>query len=102
MTLRTFVDAYGTSWDVFEVHPANAERMATRVPEHFRTGWLCFQSLDERRRLAPIPDDWVAWDRDRLTTALYATHAMRRRTPPQSFDAAKPPRRPSDELEAVR
>lgn len=100
MTLRTFTDAYGTSWDVFEVHPANAERTASHVPEAFRAGWLCFQSVDERRRLAPIPPDWTSSDEGTLTAALYATHGIPRRTPHQSFDAATP-RRPSDEFEAV-
>ena len=101
MTLRTFIDAYGTSWDVFEVHPVNAERTASHVPEAFREGWLCFQSSSERRRLAPIPPDWASWDEGQLTTALYATHGMPRRTPPQSSDAVKPGRS-SDELEAVQ
>lgn len=101
MTLRTFTDASGTAWDVFEVHPGIERRTVSRVPDAFRAGWLCFQSIDERRRLAPIPFEWDSWDDDALSAALHATHGMPRRTPRQSFDAQKPRRRPSDELEAV-
>jgi len=83
--MLTFMDQYGTSWDVFEVYPTE-ERTVSRVPAAFRDGWLCFQSDLERRRLAPIPLDWRQWDVDRLTAALLATHGMPRRTPRRSFD----------------
>ena len=63
--MLTFMDQYGTSWDVFEVYPTE-ERTVSRVPAAFRDGWLCFQSDLERRRLAPIPLDWRQWDVDRL------------------------------------
>jgi hypothetical protein len=25
----------------------------------YASGWLCFESLNEKRRLSPIPDDWT-------------------------------------------
>jgi hypothetical protein len=28
------------------------------LPEEFRDGWLVFECDSERRRLAPIPEDW--------------------------------------------
>ena len=84
--LLAFTDSTGTEWDVFEVHPSQG-RTVSRVPEAFREGWLCFQSADERRRLAPIPVGWEQWDVDTLTAALLATHGMPRRTPHRSFDA---------------
>ena len=89
--MLTFTDQSGTSWDVFEVYPTEA-RTVSRVPAAFRSGWLCFQSNFERRRLAPIPFDWRNWDVETLTAALLATHGMPRRTPPQSFGAIVPPR----------
>ena len=98
--MLTFTDQSGTEWDVFEVHPSE-ERTASRVPAAFRGGWLCFQSADERRRLAPIPFGWQEWDVDTLTAKLQATHGMPRRTPKRSFDAATPPRRTSGEAEAL-
>lgn len=102
MPMRTFTDSSGTVWDVFEAHPGGAGRTPSRVPESFRAGWLCFQSVNERRRLAPIPPDWVSWDVESLSAALHATHGMPRRTP-KAFDAARLPRPPrrSDETAQV-
>jgi len=94
--LLTFTDQSGTSWDVFEVYPSE-ERTVSRVPAAFRSGWLCFQSDTERRRLAPIPFGWMHWDVETLTAALLATHGMPRRTPHRSFEAVDPPRRTSGE-----
>ena len=92
MPMRTFTDSSGTVWDVFEAHPGGGGRTLSRVPESFRTGWLCFQSASERRRLAPIPPDWESWEVSRLVAALHTTHGMARRTP-KAFDASRPPRR---------
>ena len=98
--MRTFKDASGTEWDVFEVHPGSG-RTVSRVPAAFRGGWLCFQSVAERRRMAPVPVGWQDWDIDTLTAALQTTHGMARRTPP-SFDAQSPtPRRTSGEAPAM-
>ncbi|MEO8336992.1 MAG: hypothetical protein ABI664_18555 [bacterium] len=94
--LLTFTDQSGTSWDVFEVYPTE-ERTVSRVPAAFRSGWLCFQSDLERRRLAPIPFDWRNWDVETLTAALLATHGIPRRTPRRSFEVASPSRRTSGE-----
>ena len=91
MAHRTFTDAAGTEWDVWEVHPQLAERrttqrreraanqppravrdrrvlrdrrrggpaeVRTKISEGFERGWLVFQSVDEKRRLAPIPPHW--------------------------------------------
>jgi hypothetical protein len=98
--LLTFTDQSGTSWDVFEVYPSE-ERTVSRVPAAFRSGWLCFQSDTERRRLAPIPFGWMHWDVETLTAALLATHGMPRRTPHRSFEAVDPPRRTSGESAVV-
>lgn len=44
----------GRHWRVFEVLPFSG------FPVHspLRYGWLCFESGDEHRRLAPIPSGW--------------------------------------------
>ena len=34
----------------------------------FANGWLCFESELEKRRLAPVPDDWEDADADQLRT----------------------------------
>lgn len=85
---RTFVDADGVMWKVWDVHPQLAERRRSarratpsrlgaiardlragvdrrrrqevRVPvrEGYEHGWLAFDSSVGSRRLAPIPPDW--------------------------------------------
>ena len=79
MTHRTIKDGDGKSWDVWEVYPSAVEQRMSgeqpaalssdgtkaerrevriRVPLALQQGWLAFQTGNERRRLAPIPDDW--------------------------------------------
>jgi hypothetical protein len=77
MPHRSFHDDAGRTWDVWEVVPTAVERRiaqsATRppeaerrrvkearivVPDRLQKGWLAFQCGWERRRVAPIPDDW--------------------------------------------
>ena len=73
---RQFFDANGVSWDVWDVSPHDLSRVdydrrsasrphedAPRLPTvsvypELREGWLCFQSVTEKRRFAPIPPDW--------------------------------------------
>lgn len=81
MTMRTCVDRSGVQWEVFEVFPAGDSPRAARLAEPFRSGWLCFQSPTERRRLAPIPGDWQSWDDVRLLAALEQGQRSVRRTP---------------------
>ena len=79
MPVRSFRDASGVEWQVWEVHPSLAERRAHRdrradrrevsdrrrvqlpradLPEDLRQGWLAFRSAFERRRRTPIPPGW--------------------------------------------
>ncbi|NUO64210.1 MAG: hypothetical protein HOQ11_06420 [Gemmatimonadaceae bacterium] len=84
MASRTFIDADGVSWQVWDVHPELAERRQTdrrrgattpanerRAAERrrraekrvavrpgFENGWLAFDSPLGLRRLAPIPHSW--------------------------------------------
>src|SRR3954465_10344779 len=82
MAHRVFTDSVGRQWDVWSVVPERAERRrdGTPVPEseerrkqqehQFRVrlgdawshGWLCFETVGEKRRLAPIPSDWTEVD----------------------------------------
>ena len=86
MSLRTFVDSAGEEWQAFDVVPRDDERRrydrrnagelvgdnaderreadrrlsvgrASRIGGP-RSGWLCFERGDERRRISPIPQDW--------------------------------------------
>ena len=96
MGRRTFTDADGVIWQVWDVHPQLAERRRgprrvapprlvagahdhragadrrhrteTRVPvrEGYEHGWLAFDSVLGSKRLAPIPDGWDALPEDSL------------------------------------
>jgi hypothetical protein len=64
--LRGFTDSTGVEWRVWEVFPSRAS-VATSPKAVSRTslketayanGWLCFESTEEKRRLAPIPAGW--------------------------------------------
>jgi hypothetical protein len=86
---RTFVDPRGRVWEVWMVHPSSIERrkMERRSPvenavhlieqrvlgdrrssigtrgaiaSEFSTGWLCFASGGEKRRLVPVPVNWMS------------------------------------------
>jgi hypothetical protein len=81
MPHRKFRDAKGSLWDVWDVHPTGMERRRNErrngqrrlrerrnreegglvgVPKNLRRGWLAFQAGRERRRLVPIPLDWIS------------------------------------------
>jgi len=86
---RTFLDARGKVWEVWMVHPSSIERrkmerrspvenavhlieqrvlgdrranVGTRgqVASEYSGGWLCFASDGEKRRLAPVPVNWMS------------------------------------------
>ena len=88
VTHRTFKDRDGRLWDVWQVHPSAAERRFSQrrvfdqdrtdnaerrsgddrriaerdarapVAAEFAHGWLCFETVGEKRRLAPVPEGW--------------------------------------------
>jgi hypothetical protein len=81
MAHREFFDDIGRRWDVWEVYPTVIERrisgqypatppadIAERrrlgdvrllVSEELQQGWLAFETDGEKRRLAPVPPDWL-------------------------------------------
>ena len=89
MPLRTFRDAIGQDWQVWETHPviesasttAFGQFMANQrslsgtgqpvtVREEYVNGWLTFTNGSDKRRLVPIPSDWQATDDDQLRQYL--------------------------------
>jgi hypothetical protein len=56
------VDAEGQRWDVWETHPRTPQSISAKLAG----GWLAFESAKEKRRLAPIPDDWKALSDEEL------------------------------------
>jgi hypothetical protein len=87
MGYRVFTDSRGVQWQAWDVIPQLTERRAIerrmrrepvehadrrREPDRrvirgsrpgltagLDSGWLCFEGTSEKRRLAPIPDDWL-------------------------------------------
>jgi hypothetical protein len=91
MERKTFVDVFGTDWEVWEVYPRLVERRLMRerrasrrgseerrhvpvgrptLPRQILGGWLAFQSKHERRRVLPVPDDWEDLDHRDLQALL--------------------------------
>ena len=84
LALRECTDASGVTWQVWHVVPttrstappvANDRRLRAdpgyvgdRRRKQFTLtpgmegGWLCFESPGEKRRLAPVPEDWASCD----------------------------------------
>lgn len=60
VTARVFEDSTGVRWEVLEVRRSSQKALA--VSAGLELGWLAFGSGTERRRLAPIPDDWQTVD----------------------------------------
>ena len=55
---------------------------ATIAPE-FTYGWLCFETIGEKRRLAPVPDGWDRADDDTIEQWCCVAKAVpRRKTDP--------------------
>ena len=52
MAHRTIHDDRGVEWQVWDTIPAK------RVSQTFESGWLTFESVSEKRRLAPLPLYW--------------------------------------------
>jgi hypothetical protein len=64
VTHKTFKDRQGKTWDVWQVDPKQGSHAP--VAEEFSFGWLCFESADEKRRLAPVPEGWERADDDTI------------------------------------
>src|SRR5829696_8743272 len=61
-TLR-FTDDAGREWFVHEVErQASSGARSAYLPESWQRGWLLFETSTEKRRLAPVPNDWRSLD----------------------------------------
>ena len=70
MALRTIVH-HGTEWTVWTVVPSLETRL--RVPlSGIDSGWLCFQSAAQKRRISPVPEGWEEWPEAELARQLDA------------------------------
>jgi len=95
MAVRDIVDEKGVKWRVWAVqrssiHPKTA---AEDFLGDYGEGWLCFESANERRRLARFPQDWDRMaDKDLigLLTKAAVVPVRGKKTPPKPGDAANP------------
>ena len=112
MGLRIFTDSRGTEWKAWDVIPRLGERRMSdrrsRAPMTMHSdrrsntdrrmldgqrapvltsvlngGWLCFEAEEGKRRLTPIPSDWLRCAKERLEQ--YCASAIRVRRPSTSF-----------------
>jgi hypothetical protein len=89
--LRAFTDSTGVEWRVWDILPisgpleAGADVLSGSLKNTaFANGWLCFESDNEKRRLAPIPLGWESsessmLDHWRQQAAPVTTRDQRRR-----------------------
>ena len=95
MAVRDIVDQKGIKWRVWAVqrssiHPKTA---AEDFLGDYGEGWLCFESANERRRLARFPQDWDRMgDKDLLglLTKAAVVPVRGKKTPPKPGEAANP------------
>lgn len=71
--VRRFADAKGLEWEVYAVVNAAAGSEGG-IPGTF----LCFERGVDRRRLAPIPDDWKECEAADLNRYLEKARAVHR------------------------
>jgi hypothetical protein len=109
MGYRSFRDEQGMDWQAWDVVPALADRRIQERRVHRRTldddrrrmndrrvtpghrppvnagmsgGWLCFEAAAGKRRLAPIPADWLGCAIERLRHYLAVAKPAARMTGP--------------------
>jgi hypothetical protein len=81
--VRTYTDSEGTIWMVYLVAPSGGTSPQL-LPAEYRTGWICFEASDSKRRLAPIPPDWESCAENRLDLYRAAAVPVQRRSVPTS------------------
>lgn len=100
MAHREFLDAEGMKWDVWEVNPSvveheleqvrlaqsvvpdtvdHARRHGALVASALSSGWLCFESGEVKRRLAPVPPGWSTFNDHELALLCERATAARSR-----------------------
>lgn len=91
ITHRVFDDLQGKRWHAFAVHATGETVDRARLPEAFRQGWLLFESGDELRRVAPIPERWEELSIDDLRLLCYKAASAPRRTGSRAPEKREPP-----------
>lgn len=83
MAYRTFTDANGQEWNVWDVLPSResepGSRSSTYLPAEMAEGWLCFEAGEQKRRLTPLPVGWEDADDNAIADLLHASVPARPR-----------------------
>lgn len=84
--MRDFRDPDGREWKVWGVMPTR--RADVFLPETMATGWLCFESAGEKRRLHPIAEGWEALGEAQLWALCGRAEPVVRRPVPAEPESA--------------
>ena len=87
MAIREFTDSSGKKWRVWSTVPTSPGA----YDESLREGWLTFEGAGERRRLAPIPEDWEQATAERLDLMCRVAEVARRSGLTPDPDSAEAP-----------
>lgn len=68
MAYRDFTDEAGNGWRVWDTYPQKPDIVAPGL----KGGWLSFESVGEKWRLAPVPEGWAEAEEPRLRELLAA------------------------------
>jgi hypothetical protein len=79
ITQRIFDDIRGKRWRVYAVTPSHPSPERVALPAPFREGWLSFESIDETRRVAPVPVGWEELTIDELRQLCHKAPSTPRR-----------------------
>ncbi|MEX2154249.1 MAG: hypothetical protein WD825_12995 [Gemmatimonadaceae bacterium] len=88
---RVFEDVHGREWRVFAVHPSSATVERAALPESYIRGWLSFESGDEKRRIAPIPEGWEHLSIEDLRTLCQRAQRAQRAPKKRTSNPIPPP-----------
>jgi hypothetical protein len=86
---RAFTDSRRVTWDVFAVYPVVRPPPHAQLTGTFQQGWLCFDSVLEKRRLSPIPRNWQSLsgrELEQLSRRAEVAPIRRRRRGPEPED----------------
>jgi hypothetical protein len=70
MAERSFISPEGVAWQAWDVvpdrHPEWPAHARRHLPQEMASGWICFESDSEKRRMRPIPAGWELWTDEEL------------------------------------
>jgi hypothetical protein len=96
MAILEFSDEAGVRWRVWATTPSRGN-----VRPQFAAGWLAFESGSERRRLAPIPPEWMQADDAGFCAMLAQSTVIIRHAAAPPLPVAEEPARETGTLEAT-